>query len=62
MLDISTKGIWGSPSGPDSKEPTVKTVGEEQEKNEQGHQMKVMYLLIVRKFINFILGVTMILD
>ena len=41
-------------------------VGEEEEKNEQGRQQKVlrltMYLLIVRKFINFILGVTMILD
>ena len=66
MVDISTKSMCGSPSGPDSKEPTVKMVGEEKKKNEQGHQREVlrltMYLLIVRKFINFILGITMILD
>lgn len=65
MVDISTKSMCGSPSGPDSKEPTVKMVGEE-EKNEQGHQWEVlrltMYLLIVKKFINFILGITMLLD
>lgn len=46
MVDISTKSTCGSASGPDSKEPTVKMVGEEEEKNEQGHQREVLRLTV----------------